>query len=55
MIFDCDYCNGSGYVIATDIGVDDPKSVKIPCVNCNTRGKVSDKLYNDELSKMPGK
>ncbi len=45
MITDCTFCTGSGY--RKIIGGNGLTS--IPCIYCNTRGKVSDELYDEEL------
>lgn len=43
MIKDCIKCKGTGF------------NEKLPCVHCNTRGKVSDQLNDLEYSKLKGK
>jgi hypothetical protein len=43
----CKKCKGVGY--------NELHGYLIPCVNCNTRGVVSDQLYDEKLSKIPGK
>jgi DnaJ-class molecular chaperone len=43
MLTKCIRCNGTGY------------HDNIPCSTCNTRGVVSDQLYDDKLTKIKGK
>ena len=42
-ISDCNNCKGTGWI------------GDVPCGSCNTRGKISDQLYDDELRKYPNK
>ena len=42
-ITDCTICNGTGWL------------EKIPCIRCNTRGVVSDQLFDNQLRKYQPK
>ncbi len=50
-ITNCRTCDGKGFII----NVKGNGFSSIPCITCNTRGKVSSELYDETYSKIKGK